>query len=142
MTEQGFVYAQTLGNTTFRSCCTDMFLRKGPLKTCSKFTGEHPYRSAISIKLLSNFIEIALRHECSPVNFLHIFRTPFFKNTSGWLLLYIACCVFKRVQWLFQDSFFTLAINQFVNYLRYIKSTAFKSNRRQKLKLIPKSFKN
>ena len=29
-----------------------MFLRKSVLKTCSKFTGEHPYRSVISIKLL------------------------------------------------------------------------------------------
>ena len=38
-------------------------------------------------KLHSNFIEIALRHGCSPVNLLHIFRTPFPKNTSGWLLL-------------------------------------------------------
>ena len=25
----------------------------------------------------SNFIEIALRHECSAMNLLHIFRTPF-----------------------------------------------------------------
>ena len=25
--------------------------------------------------------EIALRHECSPVNLLHIFRTPFLENT-------------------------------------------------------------
>ena len=31
----------------------------------------------------SNFIEIALRHGCSPVNFLHTFRTPFPRNTSG-----------------------------------------------------------
>ena len=28
-----------------------------------------------------------LRHRCSPVNLLHIFRTPFSINTSGWLLL-------------------------------------------------------
>ena len=35
----------------------------------------------------SNVIEITLRHGCSPVNLLHIFRTPFPKNTSGWLLL-------------------------------------------------------
>ena len=28
-----------------------------------------------------------LRHECSPVNLLHIFRTPFPKNTSGRLFL-------------------------------------------------------
>ena len=35
----------------------------------------------------SNFIEITLRHGYSPVNFLHIFRTPFPKNTSEWLIL-------------------------------------------------------
>ena len=34
-----------------------------------------------------NFIEIALWDGCSPVNLLHNFRTPFRKNTSGWLLL-------------------------------------------------------
>ena len=33
-------------------------------ESCSKFTGEHPCRSAISIKLQSNFIEISLRHGC------------------------------------------------------------------------------
>ena len=32
-------------------------------------------------------IEIMLRHGCSSVNLLHIFRSPFLKNTSGWLLL-------------------------------------------------------
>ena len=31
-----------------------------------------------------NFIEIAVWHGCSPVNLLHIFSTPFPKNTSGW----------------------------------------------------------
>ena len=35
----------------------------------------------------SNFIEITLRHGSSPVYLLHIFRTPFSKNTSGPLLL-------------------------------------------------------
>ena len=25
--------------------------------------------------------------KCSPVNLLHIFRTPFYKNTCEWLLL-------------------------------------------------------
>ena len=43
-----------------------MFLGKSVLKICSKFTGEHPCRSG-----------------CSPVNLLHIFRTPSYKNTSG-----------------------------------------------------------
>ena len=93
-----------------------MFLGKGVLKICSTCTGEHLCRStisiklqsnfteialrhgytyagehlcrsAISIKLQSNFIEIALRHGYSSVNLLHIFRTPFPKNTSGGLLL-------------------------------------------------------
>ena len=44
-------------------------------------------QSVISIKLLCNFIEITLRHGCSPVNVLHIFKTSFSKNTSGGLLL-------------------------------------------------------
>ena len=72
---------------TCRSIRPEVFLRKGVLKTCSKFTGEHPCRSAISIKLLCNFIEITLQHGCSPVNLLHIFITPFVKNTSGRMLL-------------------------------------------------------
>ena len=56
---------------------------------CSKFTGEHPCRSVISIKLQNNFIEITLRHGCSPVNLLHVVRAPFPKNTPGGLLLFI-----------------------------------------------------
>ena len=71
----------------FSSSHPEEFLIKGVLKICSKFTGEHPCRSAISI---SNFIEIALRHGCSPVNLLHIFRTCFPRNTSVWLLLIFA----------------------------------------------------
>ena len=52
-----------------RSSQLEVFLGKGFLKICSKFTGEHPCRSVISIKLLCNFIEITLRHGCSLVNF-------------------------------------------------------------------------
>ena len=74
--------------TLFRSSHQEVFLGKSVLKICSKFTGEYPCRSVISIKLHSNFIEISLRHGCS-VNLLHILRTPFLKNTSGWLLLKI-----------------------------------------------------
>ena len=68
-----------------------MFLRKDVLKICSKFTGEHLCRSVISIKLQNNFIEIALRHGCSPVNLLYIFRTSFPRNTSGWQFLTVIC---------------------------------------------------
>ena len=64
-----------------------VFLRKGALKIRSKFTGEHSCQSAISINLRSNFIEVTPGHGRSPVNLLHIFRTPFPKNTSEELLL-------------------------------------------------------
>ena len=74
-----------------RNSTPEVFLGKGVLKISSTFTGEHPYRKKISIKLLSNFVEITLRHVCSPVNLLRIFRTPFPKNTSGWLLLKTPC---------------------------------------------------
>ena len=64
-----------------------MFLGKDVLNICRKSTGEHPCRSAISIKLLCSFIETALRNGWPPVDLLDIFRTLFPKNTSGWLLL-------------------------------------------------------
>ena len=70
-----------------RSSPPEVFLGKGVLNICSKFTGKHPCRTAISIKLQGNFIEIELRHGCSPVNLLHIFRTPFPTNISKGLLL-------------------------------------------------------
>ena len=60
----------------------EVFLRKGVLKICSKFTGDQPCRSVIC-----NFLEITLRRGCSPVDLLHIFRTPFLKNSSGRLPL-------------------------------------------------------
>ena len=65
------------GVRSIRSSHSEVFLGKGVLKICCKFTGERPCRSAISIKL----------QICSPANLLHIFRTPFCKNTSGRLLL-------------------------------------------------------
>ena len=40
------------GMCIIRSSPPEMFLGKGVLKICSKFTGEHPCRSVISIKLL------------------------------------------------------------------------------------------
>ena len=71
-----------------RSSRPQVFLRKGVLKICSKFTGEHPCRSVILIKLLCNFIEITTRRGYCLVNLVHIFRTTFPRNTSGWLLLH------------------------------------------------------
>ena len=63
----------------------EVLLGKSAVKICSKFTGEYPCRSAISLKLQNNFVEIMLRHGCSPVNLLNIFRTTFCKNTSSGL---------------------------------------------------------
>ena len=65
-----------------RSSCPEVFLEKGVPEICSKFT-----RKVISVKLLSNFIEIALKCGCFPVNLLYIFGPPFTINTSGCLLL-------------------------------------------------------
>ena len=74
-----------------------MFLGKGVLKICSKFTGKHPCQCAISIKLQSNFIEMTIRHGFFPVHLLQIFRTPFSKNTSGRLLLKKGINVSKNI---------------------------------------------
>ena len=70
-----------------RSSPSEVLFREGVLKICCKFTREHPCRSTISMKLQSNFIEIALRHGYFPVNLLHMLRIPYHKNTFGWLLL-------------------------------------------------------
>ena len=59
----------------------------GLQKNTAIFGGGRQEVFLISLKLFCNFIEIALRHGCSPVNLLHIFRTLFPINTSGWLLL-------------------------------------------------------
>ena len=51
-----------------------------------------PRRTALGkvlLQMLCNFIEITLLHGCSPVNLLHIFKTPFYKNNPGGLLLTI-----------------------------------------------------
>ena len=71
----------------FQSNHPEVFLGKGVLKICSKFTGEH-------------LIEIALWHGRSPVNLRHFFRTHFLKNTSRWLL-----------QFLIYESAFVIVIN-------------------------------
>ena len=56
-----------------------------------KVLKKHPSRSVLrkrcSENLQSNFIEITLRHGCSPVNLLYISKTPFPKSTSDRLIL-------------------------------------------------------
>ena len=71
-----------------------MIYKKGDPKNSAKFTGKHLCQTEATLQrcswekvLQSNFIEITLRHGYSAVKLLHIFRTPFPRNTSGWLLL-------------------------------------------------------
>ena len=78
---------------SFRSSHPEVFYEKDVLKICSKFTWEHPCRSAISIKLLSNFIKIALWHGFCPANLLHIFRNLFLGTTLAGCF-----CSFKWVK--------------------------------------------
>ena len=56
----------------------------------------------------SNFIEIALRHVCSPVNFLHSFRAPFPRNNSGRLPLCILIHVYSPMDFINESVTFFL----------------------------------
>ena len=126
---QNICRIQTIPSFIFRSSHPEVFLRKGVLKRCSKFTGENPCRSVISIKMLCNFIEMTLWHVCSPINLLHIFRTPFFRNTNGWLLLYFVKLVsiktllrtheiqkFRFLNWMENFSIYSTKISIFIHF--------------------------
>ena len=52
----------------------------------------------------NNFIEITLSHGCFPVNFLHIFRTPFYKNSFGGLLVFTYIYLKFRSSWYFYSQ--------------------------------------
>ena len=56
-----------------------------PRKRCSEHILQI-YRRIPLVKVRFQYIS-TLRHGCSPLNFLHIFRTSFYKNTSGGMLL-------------------------------------------------------
>ena len=74
-------------------------LRKKCSENMQQIYRRRPIRKCGFKTFQSNFIEIALRHGCSPVNLLHNFRTPFLKNTSGWLLLLLLnyiCRIWKE----------------------------------------------
>ena len=109
----------------FRNSPPEVFFVKGVLKICCKLTEEHPCQSVILIKLLCKFIEIALRHGCSPVNLPHIFGKPFPKNTSGWSFLEFVenTILFPSIQrsrylsQLFQTRVYSL--NYYYLFLRY-----------------------
>ena len=76
-----------------RSSPPEMFSGKGVLKICSKFTGEHPCWSVISIKLQATLLKSYFGKGVFPVYLQHILRTLFPKNTSGGLLLNSLCLI-------------------------------------------------
>ena len=59
-----------------RSSRSEVLLGKGVLKICSTFTGEHPCRSMISIKLQSNFGMGVLLQICCIFSEHLFLRTP------------------------------------------------------------------
>ena len=64
-------------------------------KSCSE-NMQQIYRRTPMPKCDFNKVALhTLRHGCSPVNLLHIFRTPFSENTSGRLLLGISQVIMK-----------------------------------------------
>ena len=69
--------------SNFRSSHPDGVLKK----RCSENMQQIYRRTLMPKCYFSNFFDIALRHGCSPVNLLHVFRTIFPRNTSGWLLV-------------------------------------------------------
>ena len=66
----------------------DVFIKRCSENMQQIYRRTHLCQFLISIKLRGKFIEIAIRHGCSSVNLLHIFRTPFPTNTYGGLLLF------------------------------------------------------
>ena len=62
---------------------------RGVLKKKFSENMQQIYRRTPMLKCDFNKValEIALHHGCSPVNLLHIFRTPFSKKTFGGMLL-------------------------------------------------------
>ena len=78
-----FPFSRENSSSENRSSNPEVFFIKGVLKICSKFTAEHQCPSVVSITLLCNFIEIRLRHGCSPMNLLRIYRTPFLGTPLG-----------------------------------------------------------
>ena len=95
-------------------------LGKDVPKICTKFTVEHPCRSAISMKLEVNF--------CTPVAFLHIFRAPCPKNSSGGLPLTIYIIRYPLSTHLHTHTYMYIYIrghNYFSGHGRFLGKTNF-----------------
>ena len=81
-----------------------MFCKKGFLGYFAKFTGKHLCQGLFLQKLPSRvvlkkryFEKVQQIYRRTPM--LHIFRTPFPRNTSGWLLLLLIKSLLKKRLW-------------------------------------------
>ena len=72
---------------TKESLTTTSETSRGALKKRCSENIQQTYRRTPKAKCDFNKVELTPQHEFYPVNLLHIFRTPFLKNTSGRLLL-------------------------------------------------------
>ena len=66
-----------------RSSPPEVFLKK----VFWKYTVNLQENTHAEVWFQKSCFQITFRHGCSPVNLLHIFRTSFPKNTSGWPLM-------------------------------------------------------
>ena len=99
--KKGFhkVYTTEKSEKLFRTAVLQITCELLPLK--SSLQEKQPFRGVFRRRLSENMLQIYKRtpipkcdfnkvakHGCSPVSLLHIFRTPIYKNQSGWLLLF------------------------------------------------------
>ena len=121
-----------------------MVQKQPPEKSFEKRCSKKSCKSYRKTPVLCNFIEIALRHGCSPVNLLHIFRTSFLKNTSQGLFLsgtgvflwicdffknifFIEYALLKLSYFLFFFPFFSSFGNYWLNWkCEYMKLNSWK----------------
>ena len=89
--ENECVYKDIQIITFRRKQLTEVLYKENALKNFLIFTGAD---------FCWSLFEITLRHGCSPVYLLHIFRTPSLKNTSGRLLLDL---LLESYHWLHSD---------------------------------------
>ena len=86
-----YSYLNTFSPKTQKQSCIDILAKRCSENMQQIYSWTPMRKWVISIKLLFNFIEITLSHGCSPVNLMHIFITPIYKNTSKELFKNAGC---------------------------------------------------
>ena len=79
----------TISITTNSRILFKEFCLEAAIQRCSQEKVFWKHVANVQENTHAEVIEITLRDGRSPVNLLNIFRTPFYKNTSGWLLVLV-----------------------------------------------------